>query len=78
MPAGTTTTQVLALFHTPGYAVTNLNASYKFGRFEVSGFVRNLFNKQYIGSVVAFDAATYPNESPGEPRTFEGSVKISF
>ena len=78
LAAGTTTTQVLALFRTPGYAVTNLNASFTIGRFEISGFVRNLFNHQYIGSVVAFDAVTYPNESPGEPRTFEGSVKISF
>lgn len=75
---GVTTAQVLATFPTPGYAVTNLNASYTIGRFEISGFVRNLFNHQYIGSVVAFDTVTYPNESPGEPRTFEASVKISF
>ncbi|WP_374943767.1 TonB-dependent receptor [Sphingomonas sp.] len=78
LAAGTTTSQVLALFRTPGYAVTNLNASYTFGPWELSGFVRNVFNKQYIGSVVAFDTVTYPNESPGEPRTFEASLKFSF
>lgn len=76
--AGTTTTQVLALYRTPGYAVTNLNASYTVGNFELSAFVRNVANKQYIGSVVAFDATTYPNESPGEPRTFGAAVKVSF
>ena len=78
LAAGTTTTQVLALFRTPGYALTNLNASYTLGGWQLSGSVRNLFNKQYIGGVVAFDATTYPNEHPGEPRTFEVSVKYSF
>jgi iron complex outermembrane recepter protein len=75
---GTTSTQLLATFPTPGYAVTNINASYTIGGWQLSGFVRNLFNKQYIGSVIAFDTVTYPNESPGEPRTFEISLKYSF
>ena len=75
---GTTTTQVIAVYRTPGYAVTNLNASYAIGPVEISAFVRNLFNHQYIASIVAFDAITYPNETPGEPRTFEVSAKFSF
>ncbi|QYE37113.1 TonB-dependent receptor (plasmid) [Polymorphobacter sp. PAMC 29334] len=75
---GVTTAQVLALYRTPGYAVTNLNASYTWKNWQVSGFVRNLFNHQYIAGILAFDTVTYPQELPGEPRTFEGSVKFSF
>ena len=76
--ATATTPQVLALYRTPGYAVTNLNASYGLGRWELSGYVRNLFNHQYIAAVLGFDAVTYPQELPGEPRTFEISVKYKF
>ena len=75
---GVTTAQVLALYRTPGYAVTNLNASYTWKNIEVSAFVRNLFNHQYIAAVLGFDAVTYPQELPGEPRTYEASVKYSF
>ena len=78
LPAGVTTSQVLALYRTPGYAVTNLNASYTLGNFTLSGLVRNLFNKQYIAAVIAFDAVTYPQELPGEPRTFEVSLRYKF
>ncbi len=75
---GTTTSQVLALFRTPGYALTNLNASYTIKNIELSGYVRNLFNHQYVAAVLGFDTVTYPQELPGEPRTFEVSVKYSF
>ena len=78
LAAGVTTTQVLALYRTPGYAVTNLNASYTIGPVEVSAYVRNLFNHQYIAAVLGFDTVTYPQELPGEPRTFEFSAKFSF
>ena len=78
VPPGVTTTQVLGLFRTPGYALTNLNASYTWRNWEVSGYVRNLFNHQYIAAVLGFDALTYPSEQPGEPQTFEVSVKYSF
>ena len=78
LPAGVTTTQVLALYRTPGYATTNLNASYTWNNWEISGYVRNLFNHQYIAAVLGFDAVTYPQELPGEPRTFEVSVKFKF
>lgn len=76
--AGVTTTQVLALFPTPGYATTNINASLKFGDWEVSGYVRNLFNHQYIVLASGTDPFSYPTEVPGEPRTFELSLKRSF
>lgn len=75
---GVTTTQVLALLRTPGYAVTNLNASYAFGHWDVSGYVRNLLNHQYIVAAATTDAFTYPLLTPGEPRTFEVSLKYSF
>ncbi|HWK33522.1 MAG TPA: TonB-dependent receptor, partial [Hyphomicrobium sp.] len=78
VPAGVTTTQVLSLFRTPGYATTNLNASIAFGNWEVSGYVRNLFNKQYIVLASGTDVFSYPTEAPGEPRTFEVSLKRSF
>lgn len=78
LPAGVTTTQVLALYRTPGYAITNLNASYALGNFQLSGYVRNLFNHEYIAAVLGFDAVTYPQELPGEPRTFEVSLRYKF
>jgi iron complex outermembrane receptor protein len=78
LPAGVTTTQVLGLFRTPGYAVTNLNASYSWKNWELSGSVHNLFNKQYIASVLAFDLVTVPLETPGAPRTIEASIRYKF
>lgn len=76
--AGTTTTQVLALYRTPGYAITNLNASYSWDNWQISAYVRNLTNKQYIAAVLGFDAVNYPQEVPGEPRTIGASLKFSF
>lgn len=78
LAAGVTTSQVLALYRTPGYAVTNLNTSYSVNNWQLSAYVRNLFNKQYIAAVLAFDAVTYPQELPGEPRTLGASLKYSF
>ncbi len=75
---GITATQVLALYRTPGYALTNLNTSYSWKNWQISAYVRNLFNHQYIGGVVAFDTVTYPNEQPGEPRTYEASIRFKF
>jgi iron complex outermembrane receptor protein len=73
-----TTTQVLALYRTPGYAITNVNGSYTVNNWQISAYVRNLFNKQYIAAVLGFDATSYPQEVPGEPRTYGLSVKYSF
>jgi outer membrane receptor protein involved in Fe transport len=75
---GVTTTQVLGLYSTKGYGLTSLNASYIVGRWEVSAYVRNLFNKQYIATLAALDTFTYPNEVPGEPRTWEIRLKYNF
>lgn len=76
--ATATTPQVLALYRTPGYAVTNLNGSYAWDNWQLSVYARNLFNKQYIAAVLGFDAVNYPQEVPGEPRTIGASLKYSF
>jgi len=76
--ATATTPQVLALYRTPGAAITNLNASYTWNNWQLGAYVRNLFNHQYIVAVLGFDAVNYPQEVPGEPRTFGASLKYSF
>lgn len=78
VPPGVTTSQVLDLYRVPGFALTNLSASYEWGDWEISSRVRNLFNKQYISSVLAFDLVTVPLETPGAPRTFEFSLRRRF
>jgi iron complex outermembrane receptor protein len=78
VPATATAPQQLVLYRTPGYATTNFNGSYSWGDWTVSGFVRNAFNRQYIASVLAFDAVSYPQELPGEPRTYGLSLKYKF
>jgi outer membrane receptor protein involved in Fe transport len=78
LPPGVTTSQELGLFRTKGYALTNLEASYAWSNWELSGSVRNLFNKQYIAAVLAFDLVTVPLETPGAPRSFEVSLKYRF
>jgi iron complex outermembrane receptor protein len=78
VPAGVTTSQVLGLFRTNGYALTNLDANYSWDKFQVGASVRNLLNKQYIAAVLAFGLDTVPLESPGAPRTYELSFKVNF
>jgi outer membrane receptor protein involved in Fe transport len=73
-----TTSQVLGLYRTPGYSTTNVDASFKMDAWEISASVRNLFNKQYIASVLAFDTVSVPLELPGRPRTIEFGVKYKF
>jgi len=78
VPPGVTTTQVLGLFRTPGFALTNLNASVTVGHWEYSAYVRNLLNHQYVVLAAGTDPLSFPTETPGEPRTFEFSLKYSF
>ena len=75
---GVTTSQVLALYRTKGYALTDLNASYSLDAWELSASVRNLFDKEYVATVLAFDTVTNPLELPGRPRTIEVGVKYKF
>ncbi|WP_293883243.1 TonB-dependent receptor [Sphingomonas sp.] len=76
--ASVTASQVLALYRTPGYAISNVNGSYTVNKWQINAYVRNLFNKQYIAAVLGFDATSYPQEVPGEPRTYGLTVKYSF
>ena len=78
LPAGVTTGQVLELFPTKGYALTNLRTSYSWNNWELSGSIRNLTNKQYIAAVLAFDLVTLPLETPGRPRTYEVGLRYRF
>lgn len=78
LPPGVTTSQVLALYRTPGYALTNLDASYSWGNWEISASARNLFNKQYITAALAFSPIAVPLETPGRPRTIEFGIKYEF
>jgi iron complex outermembrane receptor protein len=78
LPAGVTTTQVLGLFPTKDYALTNLTTSYSWNSWELSGSVRNLTNKQYVTAVLAFDLITVPLETPGRPRTYELGLRYKF
>ncbi len=78
LPAGVTTGQVLELFPTKAYALTNLKTSYGWNNWEVNGSVRNLTNKQYIAAVLAFDLVTLPLETPGRPRTYEVGLRYKF
>jgi iron complex outermembrane receptor protein len=75
---GVTTSQVLFLARTKGYSLFNLSSSYTTGPWQVSAYVRNLLNKQYIAVVAAGDPANRVGGSPGEPRTFEVSLKRTF
>jgi iron complex outermembrane recepter protein len=75
---GVTTSQVLDLFKTGSYSLTNLNASYSWDNWQVSGNIRNLFDREYIATVLAFDLVTVPLETPGAPRTYEVSVRYNF
>lgn len=75
---GVTATQVLGLFRTKGYSLTDLNASYSWDAWEFNASVRNLFDKEYISTVLAFDLVTVPLELPGRPRTVEFSVRYNF
>jgi iron complex outermembrane receptor protein len=78
VPATATAPQKLALYRTPGYATTNVTGSYSWGDWTLSGYVRNLGNRQYIASVLSFDAVSYPQELPGEPRTIGVALKFQF
>jgi outer membrane receptor protein involved in Fe transport len=77
-PPTATTAQVLALYRTPSYGITNLSASYDWGSWQLSAYARNLTNRETIVAVLGFDAVNYPQEVPGEPRTIGAAFKFSF
>jgi len=62
-----------------GYALTNLRAGFRAPGFDIYGWVRNVFNVNYLELLqvspgnVGLIAGT-----PGDQRTFGGTVKFSF
>ncbi len=73
-----TTGLPIQLFETKPYQTVGLTASYKTGPWELSGYVNNLFNEQYLasGSANFYNQLTFG--IPGEPRTFEVTLKVNF
>ena len=61
-----------------GYHLINATASYKWDRYEVSAYMRNIANKQYYLSQVIINPASYYYGTPGAPRTFEVTAKVIF
>ncbi|HWI87282.1 MAG TPA: TonB-dependent receptor, partial [Sphingomonas sp.] len=62
----------------PGYAVLNVRGSYTFEGWQISGYVRNLLNKNYAVSAFIANPAVFQYWTPAEPRTFEITLKHSF
>ena len=65
----------------PSFWLHNLRFSYgpRSGRWEIAGWVRNLTNENY--KTFGFDASTFSQTSiyfVGEPRTYGGTLNISF
>jgi iron complex outermembrane receptor protein len=63
------------------YWIHNLRLGYRLpgGRIEIAGWVRNLMNESY--KTFAFDASTFNRTSiyfVGDPRTFGGTLTVSF
>ena len=62
-----------------GYALTNVRAGFRGSGFEVFGWVRNVFNVNYIELLqVAPGNVGLIAGTPGDERTFGGTVKVSF
>jgi iron complex outermembrane receptor protein len=61
-----------------GYDLVNLTGSYEIGSWTVSAYMRNLFNKEYVVTSTLASVATYTLAVPGEPRTFELTLRRRF
>jgi iron complex outermembrane receptor protein len=59
----------------PAYDLVNLTASYEIGPWTISAYVRNLFNHQYFVTSTLATATSNTVGTPGEPRTFEFTVR---
>ncbi len=73
-----TTGLPVQLFNTEPYQTIGLTASYKKDPWEISAYVSNLFNEQYLasGSANFYNQLTFG--IPGEPRTFEVTLRVNF
>lgn len=77
---GTGLGQLNAELQQEGYALVNLNASLELGRFTLSAFASNLFEKEYLTYGLDLRGAGFPYNFlvPGTPRTYGAAVKVEF
>jgi len=62
-----------------GYALTNFRAGFRGEGFDVFGWVRNAFDVNYIDNLqVAPGNTGLIAGAPGDPRTWGGTIKVSF
>ncbi|RYG30296.1 MAG: TonB-dependent receptor, partial [Burkholderiales bacterium] len=62
-----------------GYALANLRAGFRGEGFDVFGWVRNVFDKQYIELLqVAPGNVGLIAGTPGDPQTWGGTIKFNF
>ncbi|MDE2404393.1 MAG: TonB-dependent receptor [Sphingomonadales bacterium] len=62
-----------------GYALTNFRAGFRGDGFDIYGWVRNAFNRNYYELLqVAPSNVGLVAGQPGDPRTFGGTVKFSY
>ncbi|MEP9402801.1 TonB-dependent receptor [Sphingomonas sp. VNH70] len=62
-----------------GYSVHNFRAGYRTGQFDIFGWVRNAFDQDYFESLAVTPGNTgLISAQLGDPRTWGGTVKLSF
>ena len=62
-----------------GYSLSNLRAGFRTDRFNIYGWVRNVFDKQYFELLSTQSGSTgLIVGQPGDPRTYGGTVRVSF
>lgn len=72
--------QVNAELQQEGYALVNVTAALKLGRFTLSAFANNLFEEQYLTYGLDLRGAGFPYNFlvPGLPRTYGAAVRVDF
>ena len=63
-----------------GYSINNFRAGFRTGKFDVFGWVRNAFDQNYIDLLLAGTGGNTGliAAQVGDPRTFGGTIKLSF
>jgi iron complex outermembrane receptor protein len=62
-----------------GYALTNVRAGFRGEGFDVFGWVRNVFDVDYLELLqVAPGNVGLIAGQPGDPQTWGGTIKVSF
>ncbi|WP_230770099.1 TonB-dependent receptor [Sphingomonas sp. Leaf4] len=62
-----------------GYSIHNFRAGYRTGEFDIFGWVRNAFDQDYFESLAVTPGNTgLISAQLGDPRTWGGTVKLSF